>query len=196
MNFFIKDGYNHRTHEIYFDDTGLKDEWQKEVYQYAKKIASENNYSSILDFGCGSGFKLIKNFYEYDTIGIDLPQTVEFLQTTYPGRTWATTRDAHSVDVFIASDVIEHMLDPDVLIEYIKQCNPREIIISTPVRVLISKMIDNPTNNDGPPSNPAHVREWDFTEFYNYISEHFDIKLHIITNKRQGTQLVHCKIKQ
>lgn len=199
MKYHIRSDYTHRANEEYFDDTKLKDEWQKEVYEYAKSIVIKNNYSSIIDFGCGSGFKLIDNFNEFNTIGIDVPQTVEFLRATYPDKQWSTTCDIHNnVDVFIASDVIEHMLDPNILIEYIKSCNPKEIVFSTPEKTLVTLHYPDLVQEimSGPPINSSHVREWTYEEFQNYISEHFDIVTHIITNESQATQMIHCRMKK
>jgi len=193
-NYFIKENYNHKLDNLFFDDTELKDEWQKEVYLYAKNIAEKNNYSCILDFGCGSAYKLISNFTDYKTIGIDLPYTVEFLKNKYPDKTWLTAHDdLIDIDVFIASDVIEHMKDPNVLIDYIKKCNPKEIILSTPDRNLKVLYYNEP--EDGPCLNPCHLREWNYTEFRNYISSHFDIIHHEISNHSQCTQLIHARIK-
>ena len=194
MSFCIKDGYTHRTQELYFDDTGLKDEWQKEVYQYARDVAEQNQYQTIMDFGCGSAFKLLDNFKDYNTIGIDLPQTVEYLQNTYPERTWSSALEVHhNVDILIASDVIEHMVDPNVLIDYIKACSPKEIILSTPERDLVVEYLGG--SADGPPHNGWHIREWTRREFIKYIAQHFDILNHIITNKQQATQLIHCRMR-
>jgi hypothetical protein len=120
---------------------------------------------------------------------------VDFLKATYPDKQWDTDYKIHQdVDLFIASDVIEQLIDPDVLLEYIKQCNPKEIILSTPDRSLAN--INWGYNENGPTSNTSHAREWNFQEFESYISEHFDIISHIITNNSQCTQMIHCKIKE
>ena len=193
--YHMQENYIHRETVEHFDDTPFKDEWQKEVYEYAKNVAVAHNYSVILDYGCGSGYKLITNFENFKTIGIDLQPTVDFLKATYPDKQWDTDYKIHQdVDLFIASDVIEHLIDPDVLLEYIKQCNPKEIILSTPDRNLAN--INWSYNENGPTSNTAHAREWNFQEFESYISEHFDIISHVITNNSQCTQMIHCKIKQ
>ena len=52
----IKAAYYHRRHPQHFDDTKLKDEWQKEVYEYALKIAEEKHLKTVLDYGCGSAY--------------------------------------------------------------------------------------------------------------------------------------------
>ena len=47
----------------------------------------------------------------------------------------------------------------------------------------------------GPPINPAHLREWTFKEFRQYVSQHFDIVDHRITNAAQWTQMIIFKNK-
>lgn len=176
----------------YFDDTGLTDEWQREVYEYAKSIVVANSYKDIVDFGCGSGYKLIKYFDNFNTVGIDLPNTVSYLTKKYPNKTWQDSLKAVHCDIFIASDVIEHLEDPDMLIDFIKTCKPKEIIISTVDRNLVAS---GAPYCYGPPANPSHVREWTFNEFYSYISSAFNILEHKIVNAIQATQMIHARLK-
>ena len=37
--YFIKDGYQHRLDNKYFDDTENTDKWQREVYTFARDVA-------------------------------------------------------------------------------------------------------------------------------------------------------------
>ena len=46
--------------------------------------------------------------------------------------------------------------------------------------------------HDGPPANPAHVREWSFAEFHAYIAQSFRIEEHFISCAAQGTQCLLC----
>jgi SAM-dependent methyltransferase len=71
-NYFIHDGYEHRLAPQYFDDTTNLDGWQDEVYLFAREIADKYDLRSILDIGCGSGFKLLKYLYNRTTIGVDV----------------------------------------------------------------------------------------------------------------------------
>jgi acetyltransferase-like isoleucine patch superfamily enzyme/glycosyltransferase involved in cell wall biosynthesis len=188
QNFYMNPTY--KTNPIaYFDDTELKDEWQNEVYLHAKDIVEQNNYKTIVDFGCGSGYKLIKYFNEYNTIGIDLPLTVHVLRERYPSKVWQDNLDPTECDVFIASDVIEHMENPNILLDFIEKCNPKEIILSTPDSNLWVSIIEN-----GPPQNIHHIREWSFDEFRNYIESRFQIVKHTITNEEQRTQMIHANL--
>lgn len=194
-NYYIKDGYNHRNEYQYFDDTSYKDEHQKEVYMKALNLIQSNNLKSVIDVGCGSGFKLINYLGDYRTTGIDVTETVNFLIKQYPTRKWFDTKTVDfaflKADIVICSDVIEHVLNPDFLLNNIKQIqNVKYIIISTPDRDLARGI-----NDMGPPGNKTHIREWNMNEFQKFISSHFKIKDHVITNREQYTQMVVCEPK-
>ena len=187
----IYDGYTHRTMISYYNDTENSDEWQKEVYQIARLLFDKYSLKSVFDFGCGSGFKLLQNFSDADIIGVDLEPTVQFLKKEYPEHSWHVSDfnapPVDSVDLIICSDIIEHLLDPDELLAYINKIDSQFIVFSTPCRDLL------PVGKDGPPFNPAHVREWNQAEFNDYIGKHFDIIYQSISNPFQATQLVICK---
>ena len=186
--------YQHQLTEEYFDDTVLEDQWQDEVYQYARAVYDRNQCRSVLDFGCGSGYKLIKYFSDADTLGVDLAPTVNFLTHKYPGKKWRELPGLTvSVDIFIAADVIEHLLDPDQLISTIKRVRPQHIILSTPDRNLTVKNWGYPAL--GPPTNRHHVREWTFDEFRDYIGGHFHVQDHCITRWDQCTQMIYAQLK-
>jgi hypothetical protein len=179
--------------EVYFDDTDLKDEWQNEVYEYAHQVCKNNNYKKIIDFGCGSAYKLIKYFNDVDTVGIDLPETTNVLKERYPNKIWKEDLIPEQCDIFIASDVIEHMSNPNILLDFIEKCNPKEIILSTPDRNLFFRNFGY--NYFGPPYNKHHIREWTYEEFEQYIKSRFEIINHNITNIDQCTQMVHARMK-
>ena len=188
----IKRGYIHKEKYVYFDDTSNTDKWQQEVYAKALEYAEKDNLNTIIDFGCGSAYKLKKYFNDYQTTGIDISPTYEFLKKTYPKDNWLNFGDfdmaSLSGDIVICSDVIEHVLDPDVLLNNIKKIkNVKYIFISTPDRNLIY------SERFGPPYNPSHIREWTFEELETYIGEHFDVIEHMITNRKQWTQLIIVK---
>src|ERR1051326_8529161 len=110
----IKDGYRTRRWNRFFDDTALRDEWQDEVYAKAKELADQQDLKSVLDLGTGSGFKLLKYFGDRQTLGIDLPKTVRWLNRTYPDRQWSDRFEPHfGFDLVVCADMIEHVPDPD-----------------------------------------------------------------------------------
>lgn len=189
-NYFIKENYVHRLDNAYFDDTSLKDQWQKEVYVYAKKIAEEHNINNILDIGTGSGYKLLENFKNFNTLGMDVEQTVTWLNDTYPDKKWTSNfQPVSGYELIIASDVIEHIPDPDTLLDLIEKSQPKFIVFSTPDRDLLNR------TPDGPPKNKAHVREWTMPEFFNYINSRFEVIEHFISNKKQSTQVILARIR-
>jgi 2-polyprenyl-3-methyl-5-hydroxy-6-metoxy-1,4-benzoquinol methylase len=114
----IVPGYRHRRNTLYFDDTPLKDEWQREVYLEAAGLMGRYGLTTVYDVGCGSGYKLITYLGNYDTIGFDQKETVAFLRNTYPNRKWIAGLVSEGIgraDLVICADVIEHVLDPDFL---------------------------------------------------------------------------------
>jgi 2-polyprenyl-3-methyl-5-hydroxy-6-metoxy-1,4-benzoquinol methylase len=190
-NYFIRDDYRVRLDNKSFDDRALRDEWQREVYEFAHKIADERGVRTVCDFGCGSGYKLMQHFRDRRTVGIEIPPALDHLRSTYPDRLWMhgdlNAVPAFAVDLFIASDVIEHLSNPDLLIQYIHKVNPGLIILSTPDRMLLGR-----GSHAGPPKNAAHVREWTYREFQTYVASSFIIERHFVSNYEQATQLVLC----
>lgn len=189
-NYYLPAGYQSRTETRYFNDTRQHDEYGKEVYEVARMFADREGCHSVCDVGCGSGYKLIRNFREYNpVVGVDVPETVEWLRQKHPKFTWLTERleqpSSIRADLVIACDVIEHVLDPDALITYIKSIRPRLVVLTTPERNQILA-----GRHFGPPGNPSHIREWGYADFRRYVGDHFDILYHFVVNPFQSTQMV------
>ncbi len=197
-NYFIKPDYVSRTKYMHYNDQECEDEWQLEVYLHALGLMKKHNFKKIVDIGCGSGYKLMHYLDEYETIGLELEENLGFLNDKYPSRVWVESnfniKPKIKTDVLICSDVIEHLVDPDELINYIKKISFKYLVLSTPERELVyekdSKFLD------GPPRNLAHTREWNFNEFAKYIGHYFEILDHRVTNAGQSTQTMICQIKR
>jgi SAM-dependent methyltransferase len=184
----IKD-YIINNNPSHHDDTNFSDEGQKEVYQFCAKFMAENKLNTVVDVGCGSGYKLIKYLGEFDTKGIETEPCFSLLNLKYPDRKWLISGEKEKSfneynllqnnDVVLCCDVIEHIIDPDVLLEYLISLNAKYYIISTPCREILCKgqkySPDYHQHWNGPPKNPCHVREWTMNEFTEYISNKFDI---------------------
>jgi SAM-dependent methyltransferase len=188
-DYYIHCGYESRLQNAFYDDGPLHEEWQKEVYQFAQELAEREHLNSVYDIGCGSGFKLMKYFADKQTVGLDLEPTVIRLKNKYPNRAWMvsdfSTAAPFCPELVICADVIEHLPDPDQLLAFIKLLSPRYVIISTPDRNLLRVGTHN-----GPPGNPAYVREWSMPEFRAYIESTFKVLDHFISNSVQSTQCV------
>lgn len=191
-SFGIRGAYRHRSQCRYFDDTGLADEYQKEVYLRAAEIAKKEGVETIYDVGCGSGYKLLNYLGEYDTTGFDVPETLEFLRRTYPHRKWTgaafSDRSHAPADLVICSDVIEHVLDPNELMNFLVSVTRKWLVLSTPDR-----RREYPAWSRfqlGPPHTDHHMREWTFAEFRNYVGKFVDIDEHVHPNPSHSTQMI------
>jgi hypothetical protein len=194
-HYYIHDGYRHRSESSYYDDTENTDMWQKEVYRFAREAFDQKRLTSVCDIGCGSASKLITYFRGTNFVGLDVAATCEWLKTKYPHLTWMEldfkTTPRLSADLVICADVIEHVLDPNELLSYIALLNPRYVVLSTPDRNLLRTGTHN-----GPPHNPAHIREWSFAQFEAYIGSLFRVLEHFISNSAQATQYLLCTTRQ
>lgn len=192
--FGIKRGYRHRKEEIFWDDTPHTDECQKEVYELARFYLDKYGYKQVLDIGCGSGYKLMQQFAEYPTVGVEVGTTHAFLQQKYPDRVWVNAAQPDEIprqtDLIICSDVIEHVVDPDEMLQLISKIDFKLLFLSTPDRDLVRGWYSY-----GPPENKCHIREWNTKEFRRYVARHFDIISHQITHVEDATQLLICKKK-
>lgn len=186
-NYCIKPGYKANYSAAEFDDTKSKDEFQKEVYLEAKRLMEENGWTSVIDVGCGSGYKLVNYLGEYETLGTDLPRTLAFLKEKYPDRTWKSALEDYSnlsTNLVICSDVIEHVDKPDEFVNKLLDIECNMFLISSPERDLVRG-----PNDYGPPTNACHYREWNTEEFKGFLSLWFKVEDLKVVNNSQGTML-------
>lgn len=190
----IKRGYIHRKGVPHFDDTKNKDEYQNEVYAFAKETFKEKKYKTVLDIGCGSGFKLEKYFGDENYTGVEVQRTLKFLRDKYPNSNWIEFEEikkGESYDLVICSDVIEHIEDPSAFLHQIShRIEFKNIIFSTPERDLERGKFDF-----GPPRNIHHYREWNLKEFRIFLSPIFKVEKHFVIDGRNRTQLALCTKK-
>lgn len=154
----------------------------------------KHNYKSVVDFGCGSGYKMIKYFEGLDATGVEVEETYKFLVEKYPEHKWynagnLNTEELES-DLVVCADVIEHVLNPDEFLESLNKIKFKHLIISTPDRQTLHGSF-----HFGPPKNPFHIREWTCREFRKYLSKYYKIELQQISNFNQATQMVVCTKK-
>ena len=173
-HYCLKSLYWPRRKYLQFDGNVYTDEYQDEVYSEIKRIIEKNRLRSILDIGCGSGYKLMKYFGDYDTLGLEVQPALDFLKKQYPHKRWQFSNLKSSLgekfDIVVSVDVIEHLTDPDELLTFISGIECRYIVLSSPDRARLSFV-----NWFGPPANPYHIREWSKKELVDYISKYFDV---------------------
>jgi trans-aconitate methyltransferase len=197
-NYFIKKEYKINEINITNDKVSETNYWNKQrtlaaelyqfpVYEFLSKYIKENNTKRIMDIGCGVGRKLVHIKKENPTveiIGIDQKDPIEYCKNTYNFGTWYADdfENTHlSQDVksklIISSDVIEHLMNPNLLLEYIKSRLDGKgvVILSTPERDSLRGV----NSNYSP--NKHHIREWNYAEFEKYLeSQGFEILDHFL----------------
>jgi len=192
----IREDYIIRGKNDFLDTSGRSDEYQNDVYVYAKKITESHDVKTISDVGCGSAYKLLKYFKSFEFNGYDLEPTVTLLKERFPENDWIIS-DFNSTpkqsDLVICADVIEHVDDPDELIGFIMKMNPKHVVLSTPDRDLLYYKLGR--SIVGPPANKHHIREWTFDEFREYIGRYFNIIDQVKIEHEYG-QLIYCTQKK
>ena len=163
---------------VYWNKNRLRNAYyyQFPVYSYCEKLIESRKATSLIDIGCGVGRKLVAingRFPKLDIVGLDQAHPIGFCNNNYSFGRWYTDDfenpaaefDSLKSDVVICSDVIEHVENPDLLINYIKsKCNPGGVaVISTPDR---TRLLGRGALK---PSQPDHVREWASEEFTAYL---------------------------
>jgi len=196
----IHENYISRNEFVTCEQIGHTDQFQDEVYASARKVCVENGYKTVLDIGCGSAYKLVKYFRDKKFVGLDLEPNLTHIKNKYPLYDFRLSDfnnpPKESFDLVICSDVIEHLLEPDDLLRFISQIDFKHLVISTPERLAIQKLQRSfgwEVEENGPPHNLMHVREWSFSELRDYLSKWFDIESHFMTPKQVECQVVIAK---
>lgn len=198
MSYHLPETYISRTsveQTLEFDQT---DQNQNCVYAVAKAWCESEDWTTVLDLGCGAGFKLVKYFgiAPYITLGLDLPVHIEYLISQYQTMDWrcvpldTKSKEVRDFDLLICSDMVEHVENPDHVLDFIQHAKPKGFIISTPDRDEIAEKF-----RGGPPRNRCHFREWNFKEFQRYIGERFDVLRHYSPVPHECSQLIMGRVR-
>lgn len=187
-HYFIKDGYCSNQEPVTVDAVSGSVYWsphrirgnrsfQYGVYRYASRLVREHGIRTVIDVGCGAGYKLglvARRNPNTRVVGIDQPNAIEYCRSHNDFGEWhaddfESPSDALAdlrAELVISSDVIEHLSDPDNLLRYIRlRLRPGGwVLLSTPER-------DALRGRDCRHSpNPNHIREWNFDEFEAYLT--------------------------
>ncbi|MEZ5617038.1 MAG: methyltransferase domain-containing protein [Rhodocyclaceae bacterium] len=173
--FFIKPEYSPRQETHYFEDVAADETGivhQPDVYTLAAFLGRKFDCSHILDIGCGRGRKLSSLHPDFKLVGIDFGSNIAYCKKEYSFGEWLEKDlekphydllPPHTLDktLIVCSDVVEHLSDPGGLLETLSYCleHAPVAILTTPERDLVRGPDDN-----GPPANPAHIREWNRPE--------------------------------
>jgi SAM-dependent methyltransferase len=186
--FFIRPDYifNDKAGNITYDK-GSNIYWSSErikaseIFQYSvyKLVASQIRESKlhnpfIADVGCGAAYKgirLLSSITEHYH-GFDQPNVIEILKSHHPNISWFDSdfeNDNLDViekyDFIICSDVIEHLVHPDLFLIKLKTLMKPQgtLFLSTPDRTLLrgKDAICSPNLN--------HVQEWSSREFDSFV---------------------------
>lgn len=194
MSYEIKKGYHHASRIEHHDARLSTDEFQPSVYELAADISEKHGFRSIVDVGCGSGYKLVHRLGKFETIGLETEPAYSWLLEKYPDRKWLRSEEVDPTilkpDLVICCDVIEHIEHPDTMMDFLQKINFRYLILSTPERDRVAGKSDY-----GPPQNVFHYREWNAEEFKAYAAAWFRIEVQHIFQDKSITQALVCTKK-
>ncbi len=173
-SFFIRRGYRHRLRpapgsEPVGPAAAARDPL---VYQLAAHLALRFRRSHVIGVGCGDGGLLAELHPKFEIVGVDTEANVEQCRQRYPFGTWIAwdfdrpgkapipTRDQRHA-VFVCSDLLQRLNNPSHLLRNLELWMRRSplCVMSTPERTALHGSADQ-----GPPADPAHVREWTLDE--------------------------------
>jgi SAM-dependent methyltransferase len=196
-DYFIKSGYVPNKYLQTMDEVSQSVYWDEKkihsahfhqfyVYVYLVSLVRKYDLSSLIDVGCGVATKLQyvhSMLPQLSITGIDQRSPIKFCKKRYRFGTWLVDDFEHpradlqelTADLVVCSDVIEHVLDPDKLLHYLKGKMKKDgfLLISTPERDLLrGKDCDYSPNRN-------HIREWNSQELTSYLESHgFSIIAH------------------
>lgn len=156
------------------DRIALSAGYQYDVYKFAAELMQGPGVASVLDVGSGPPMKL-KLLLPARPLAlhlVDQAQSAPLAARLLPAATF-TAANLETVDLdlgrrfdlVICADVIEHLLDPDPCLRFIRRhLSPAGVLlISTPERDILRGRECRSC------PHPMHVREWNRAEFADFL---------------------------
>lgn len=187
-HYFIKSGYMPQALKKYLQNHDL-DEGDAlclpDVYPFAAFLGQRFGCKHIIDIGQGNLRPLADLSEKFHIVRIGSMEKMHYHTQQYSLGEWIEW-DFKKPDrfllpektlmqaVIICSDMIEHLANPSHLLEVLKGWldHAPVCILTTPERDLI-----HGKGHTGPPTNPAHVREWNISEIEKlFLSIGFKVK--------------------
>ncbi len=179
--------------EYYADHPQPPVNHQPDVYPFADHRLV-GTFGTLVDVGCGAGSKLRsimrpgKKYFGYDygpnfalARDGDRNNRVTWRQIDFDDPFDTEVFDLPEMSeacVIVCADVVEHLINPQRFLMWLRQFRDAQYVFSTPDRALIY-----PPEHNGPPANRAHVQEWTEDEFSDLLQDH-GYKLSSVTHTR------------
>lgn len=164
----------------------LMEQFYIKLLNQISRCYSQENSFSVLDIGCGIGVvtKIVsQNFPNARITGFDLSREVVksaklLLPSTdiYVGDIHALPHNNHSFDLVICLEVIEHLDQPNTILDNISKACKKYSIFSIPndwkfraINIMRFKYLEEKGNS------PDHIHEWNREDFVALLSHHFKV---------------------
>lgn len=185
-NYFLPSDYTHNEavtfdqgETEYWDEDRLRtsSSYQAAAYRWAEQILRGEGLARIADVGCGAAAKLAalhaRNPH-IETVGYDQPNAIKFCRQHYTFGRWHPIDldvpgevEPQAYDLIVCSDVVEHLAEPDNLLDVLKQLSGEDtlVLLTTPERERLRG------KNCRHSPNRYHVREWSEKELRTYLED-------------------------
>ncbi len=183
-DYCIKDGYEHRTVNATME-AEAGDYWdakrlvlshyaQWHAYDRAAGLVKEHGLKTVLDVGCGVGHKLMDMIAPLaEVTGVEQPTAAAKAKELFPDGRFVSAdlerpdeTGLGKFDLLLCVDVIEHFLDPDVLLRFMRShCHEQSYVLLSTIERDVRRGKSNRKS-----SKAEHVREWNLDEFGAYLS--------------------------
>ena len=169
-NFIYRNKYFDKYEKLgaYHWDSYIIDSIYKKHVNYIIKSFKRKPKGNILDIGCGDGF--ISCFLAkigFSVKGIDIEKTgIKLAQEKCPFVSFEVEdllRVSKQYDYLLASEVIEHLPNPDEFLLKINRILKKEALITTPKKNYYKQ------------PDPYHIREYNIYEFEKLLKKYFRI---------------------